>query len=146
MPPVDEKDLISSCTAGGGRQGDKAGQRVRLPMAVHRDQVLCCLSAQNGIDRAYKLPVARSMELLLPVPNDADGYLRVCQRQPLHGGKQRRALHGIPLHKFQTCRRVVEQIPHDDGRSVRAARLAAFRDRAGLQMYAGAEGCIGGFG
>ena len=146
VAPVDEKKLICAVAARGVRPRNEARQGVFVPVAVHGDQVLGGLTAQHGADRAEKLAVTDGRKLFLAVAQDADRRLRMRQRQPLHGRQQRRGLHRVTFHEFQACGRVIEQVAHDDRRSVRAADLAALGHDARLEMQARAEGRVGGLG
>ena len=146
IPPVDEEKLVASRAARGVRTGNVTRQLVALPAALHRRQLLGRLPSEHGADRTEQRTVARGGELLLPLAQQAEGHLGVCQRQPLHRGKQRRSLHRVALHKFQPRGCVEKQVADDDGRAVGTARLTALRDRARLKVQARAERSIGGLG
>ena len=143
---VYEEKLAAAIAARGGRLGDKARQGGLFPMAVHRDHILGCLPAEDGIHRAEELAVARGVQQLLALAQHAEGNLRMRHGQPPHRVEQRRAFDGVAFHEFHTRGRVEKQVAHDDGRPVGAAGLLALRDLARLQMQAQAEGRVCGLG
>ena len=64
----------------------------------------------------------------------------------LYRGGYSAALHGIGFHKFHAGRGVEEQIPDDDGGTVRATGFGFFGDISCFQRKAGAGNASGGLG
>ena len=145
MPPVDKENLIAAVAAGGVRLRDIARERVFLIAAVHLGHLLRGRPAHHGIDRAVKASVPCRMKLLLSVPEDAEGNLRMRKGKPLHHTQKRGSLHGVALHKLHACGRIIEKITDNDRRPVRAADLSLFGHDTGIQMQPRAECRVGGF-
>ena len=146
MAAVDEKQLVGAVAACGGRTGDKAGERIFFPVAVDRKHILRKLLSQHGIDRTVELAVARGVQNLLPVLDDAQRDLRMREGKAFHGGNQRGGLHVVALHEFHARRRIIKQVADDDGCPVRTTGAFTLGDNARLQMKARSERAVCGFG
>ena len=142
---VDEKLLIAPVAAGGRGLGDEAREGEGIPFALHRDHIHGQLAAIDLVDRAQQVAVAGGFEEHFAVLNQAEGHVRMGQRLALDGPRHLGGLDGIPLHKFQPGRGVVEEVPDHDGGAVGAAGGPFVQDPSRLQMEADALG-LGGLG
>ena len=139
VPPVDEKVLIAAAAPATGGQGDKAGNLHVFPGTFDGHKAQGQIPAQHGVNGAFQLSISGGEQLLLPVPDELHGQLRVGQGQALHHGEHRRTFRGILLHKFQPGRGVIEQIPHQHGGTLGASRLLLLHQLSPFQGQGGAQ-------
>ena len=143
---VDEEILEAAVAARRGRLCDEAADGNFLPSALDRDHVVHELPPEDLIDRGPAVAVAGGVQLFGAVLEEAEGDLRVRQRLALDGGKDGGGLRHVGLHEFHARGRVVEQVAHQNGRSVRAAGRLFGADDARLQIERRSGGTFARFG
>ena len=123
VPPVDKEVLHAAVGAAPRRRADKALHLYMLQLVLHRDEGRGKLPAVHGVNRRGELVVARGVELLLPVPDEPEGDLRMGQGHLVQNPGDGITLCSILFQEFHPGRGVIKQVPDQDGGAVGAARL-----------------------
>ena len=119
------------------RLGDIAPDADALAAAVYLGEVKGKVPAPGGVDGGEELPVAGSKQLLLPVPQVADGHLRVAEGHLLEDAAHGGGLGAVFLHEFQPGGGVVEEVTDDHSGALGTAGGLHHAGNAALQ----GEGC-----
>ena len=143
LAAIDEEKLPVPAAPAAGGEGDEAGHRHVLPGGLHRAEAQGQLPAQDGVDGGLELAVSGGEQLLLPVPNELHGDLRVGQGHPLDHGEDGGPLGGVLLHKLQPGGGVVKQVPDHHGGAQGTACLLHVPGDAPLQRQGGPQLCLG---
>ena len=125
---VDEEHLHPLVVARiGGRRNEacEAAFAVRSRLSFDGHQTLGHLRAIEGQNRRSQVPFAQSGVKDRPVGNEAETDVWIGQRHFRHVIADQAGFGVVRLQEFASGRRVIEQVRHDDGRSVLAGR---FRD------------------
>ena len=136
-PAAAEEGLHGSGAPARQGLGDIAMDADPLAAAVDLRQVEGKIPATGGVDSGEELAVTGGEQLLLPIPDKADGHLRVAESHLLdhrgHGG----SLGAVFFHEFQPGGGVVEQIPDHHGGALRASGAFHGSRDASLQGQGG---------
>ena len=111
---------------GQERLSDKAGHP-EIPLGIlHREQGAGHISSVQRIDRVPEVPVSVSIHNGFSVADECYGDLGMRKRDPRHQVIDIGAFRHGGFQKFQTGRRIIENVPAYDGCSVRCTDLGAF--------------------
>ena len=121
VPAVAVKILGAPVAPAGSRGGHKAPDAHVVHPAFAGEHILGHIPAQQGVDAGIHPPVPGGEEFLLPVPQEAEGHLRVAQGAAQGGLDAGGGLASVGLQELQPGRGVVKQPPHRHGAALGAA-------------------------
>ena len=121
VPAVDEEVLHGAVGPAGGGRADKALHLYMAQLVVDGNEGGGELPAVDGVNGGGELAVPRGVELLLAVPEEPEGNLRVGQGQLIQNARHGVALGGVLFEELHAGGGVVEQIPHQNGGALGAA-------------------------
>ena len=146
IAPVDEEVLIAAAAAVGGGQAGVAGNGDAVGAAADFRHLFCRLTAHGRVDGGQELSVPGGGELGLSVPDEPEGDLRMGHGLALDRAGDVAALHAVALEELHSGGSVVEQIPHDDGGTVGAARRGDVQHVPRLHPHSGPGTVLRGLG
>ena len=138
--------LIASAAPAGGGLSHIAGHRHAAGGRLDLHHFLGAGASHCRIDGGQQLAVAGGGQLRLAVPEEPERDLRVSQRLPLHRAADIASLYAVPLQELHPGGGIIEQIPNDHGRPLRAARRLNIHHIARLYPHTDAQlfgGCAG---
>lgn len=122
VSPVDVEKLAAAVATGGSGQRNKTLHGKFFAAAVYRDHLFGRLPPEDGIDSGEKPAVPGGGELLLPVPEETEGDLRMGHGKPVYDGGDESAFCHVRFHELKPGRGVEEEILHHQGGARRDSR------------------------